>query len=150
MHKIYVYTYAWTCSCNRNGEDFGEVDRQKIEGDYLPGKEEHSEENDYSGRMGRSCLGEVKEEVLCSSVERRWRMSFARRPTARMLCRLNSLETKIATRHHREHSSASARVLCITSSFFHSRNAHGRICHWASSWDDYATSRAANVPLARV
>ena len=35
MHMIYVYTYAWTCSCNRNGEDFDEVDRQKIEGNHL-------------------------------------------------------------------------------------------------------------------
>ena len=28
MHNIHVYMYAWTCSCNRNGEDFGEVDRR--------------------------------------------------------------------------------------------------------------------------
>ena len=100
MHKIYVYTYAWTRSCKCNGEDFGEVDRRKIERSHLPGKEEHSEGDDYSGRMGRSRLGEVKEEVLCSSVERRWQMLFARCPTARMLRRFDSLEAKITTLQH--------------------------------------------------
>ena len=40
---IYVYTYAWTCSCNRNGEDFGEVNQRKVEGNHLPGEEKHSE-----------------------------------------------------------------------------------------------------------
>ena len=83
MHKIYVYTYAWTCSCNCNGEDFGAVDRWKIEGNHLLGKEEHSEGDNYSGITGRSCLWEVKEEILRSSAERRWRMLFERHPTAR-------------------------------------------------------------------
>ena len=32
MHIIYLYTYAWTCCCNCIGEDFGEVDRWKVEG----------------------------------------------------------------------------------------------------------------------
>ena len=69
MHNTYVYTYAWTCSCNPNGEDFGKADRQTIEGNHLPGNEEHNEGDDYSGRTGRSRLGEV-EEVIRSSAER--------------------------------------------------------------------------------
>ena len=44
-----------------------------------------SEGDDYSGRTSRIRLGEVKEE-LRSSAERRWRMSFARRLTARCYC----------------------------------------------------------------
>lgn len=86
----YIYSFKWdtlgdtrTCFCNRNGDDFGEVDQQKVDGNHLTGKEEHSEGDDYSGRTGRSRLGEVKEKVLRSSAECRWQMSFTRCPTAR-------------------------------------------------------------------
>ena len=70
-----------------------------------------------------------------------------------MLYRFDSMEGKIAALQHTTPVSTPLPVeeSCLAmSSFVNSCDAYGRIYHWASSWDNYATNTAANVSLARV